>query len=47
MRRLIREPLVHFLFAGALLFAAYAWLNCGSDGLPGGGLKCQNSGFDF
>lgn len=25
--KLLREPLVHFLFAGALLFGAYAWLN--------------------
>lgn len=27
MRRLLREPLVHFLLAGALLFAAYRFLN--------------------
>jgi hypothetical protein len=27
MSRLIREPLIHFLLAGAALFAAYAWLN--------------------
>jgi hypothetical protein len=26
-RRLLREPLVHFLLLGALLFAAYGWLN--------------------
>lgn len=25
--KLIREPLLHFLFAGALLFGGYAWLN--------------------
>lgn len=25
--KLLREPLVHFALAGALLFAAYAWLN--------------------
>jgi hypothetical protein len=25
--KLLREPLVHFVFAGALLFGAYAWLN--------------------
>ena len=25
--KLLREPLLHFLLAGALLFAAYAWLN--------------------
>ncbi|MCK7481125.1 MAG: hypothetical protein M0C28_30925 [Candidatus Moduliflexus flocculans] len=30
-----REPLVHFLIAGALLFAAYAWLNRGADDLAG------------
>jgi hypothetical protein len=29
MRRLLREPLVHFLLLGALLFAAYAALNRG------------------
>lgn len=27
IRRLLREPLVHFLLLGALLFAAYGWLN--------------------
>ncbi len=26
-RRLLREPLVHFLLLGALLFLAYGWLN--------------------
>jgi hypothetical protein len=25
--KLLREPLLHFVFAGALLFGAYAWLN--------------------
>ena len=25
--KLIREPLVHFLLAGALMFGAHAWLN--------------------
>lgn len=30
-----REPLVHFLIAGALLFAAYAWLNRGADDAGG------------
>jgi parvulin-like peptidyl-prolyl isomerase len=30
MKRWISEPLLHFLVAGALLFAAYAWLNRGS-----------------
>lgn len=29
--RLAREPLVHFVVAGALLFGAYAWLNRGAD----------------
>jgi len=28
--KLLREPLVHFLVAGALLFAGYAWLNRGA-----------------
>lgn len=27
MRRLLREPLLHFLFLGALLFVLYGWLN--------------------
>ena len=26
MRRLLREPLLHFLILGALLFALYGWL---------------------
>lgn len=29
--KLLREPLLHFLLAGALLFGAYAWLNRGED----------------
>lgn len=29
--RLAREPLVHFVIAGALLFGVYAWLNRGAD----------------
>jgi hypothetical protein len=28
--RLLREPLLHFLLAGAFVFAVYAWLNPGS-----------------
>ena len=32
MRKLIREPLLHFLLLGAALYALYGWLN---DGLPG------------
>jgi hypothetical protein len=32
IRRLLREPLVHFLLLGALLFAAYGWLNQGGFG---------------
>ncbi|MDP2827228.1 MAG: peptidylprolyl isomerase [Sulfuricellaceae bacterium] len=28
--RLLKEPLLHFLLAGGLLFAAYTWLNRGS-----------------
>ena len=27
IRRLLREPLLHFLLLGALLFLAYGWLN--------------------
>jgi hypothetical protein len=34
MKRVLHEPLVHFLFAGGLLFAAYAWL-----GRDGGNVK--------
>ena len=29
MRRILREPLLHFLLLGALLFAAYGLLNRG------------------
>lgn len=29
MKRWLKEPLLHFLVAGGLLFAAYAWLNRG------------------
>ncbi len=32
MRKLLREPLLHFLLLGVALFALYDWLN---DGLPG------------
>lgn len=31
MRRWLKEPLLHFLLAGALLFAAYGWLNREND----------------
>jgi hypothetical protein len=27
MKRWLKEPLLHFLVAGSLLFGAYAWLN--------------------
>ena len=27
MKRLLKEPLLHFLVLGALLFAVYSWLN--------------------
>jgi hypothetical protein len=33
--KLLREPLLHFLLAGALLFVAYAWLGRDESG-PGG-----------
>src|SRR5262245_30100130 len=33
LRRLLREPLVHFLVAGALLYGLYAWRG-GEDGSP-------------
>lgn len=31
MQHWLREPLLHFLLAGGLLFAAYGWLNAGSE----------------
>jgi hypothetical protein len=31
MTRVLKEPLLHFLLAGAVLFGAYAWLNRGPD----------------
>jgi PPIC-type PPIASE domain len=34
MKRWFMEPMLHFLFAGALLFAAYAWLNREGEGEP-------------
>jgi len=34
MRRLLREPLLHFLLLGALLFLAYGWLNRGGLAAP-------------
>lgn len=34
MRRWLQEPLLHFLLAGGLLFAAYAWLNPGAGDGP-------------
>jgi PPIC-type PPIASE domain len=30
MNRILREPLLHFLLLGAVMFAAYSWLNKGS-----------------
>jgi len=30
----LKEPLLHFLLAGGLLFAAYAWINQGEDNEP-------------
>jgi hypothetical protein len=34
MRRWLKEPLLHFLVAGGLLFAAYGWLNRESVSTP-------------
>jgi len=34
IRRLLREPLLHFLLLGALLFLAYGWLNRGGLAAP-------------
>jgi hypothetical protein len=33
--RFIKEPLLHFLIAGGVLFGAYAWLNHGADDAAG------------
>lgn len=33
--RLLREPLLHFLVAGGVLFAVFAWLNRGADDTAG------------
>ncbi len=35
MKRIVREPLVHFLVLGALLFAGYGLLNRGGEPAPG------------
>ena len=35
MKRILKEPLVHFLVLGALLFGAYAWLNRGASARQG------------
>ena len=35
MKGLLREPLLHFLLLGALLFTAYGWLNRGALEAPG------------
>jgi hypothetical protein len=35
MRHWLKEPLLHFLVAGGLLFAAYTWLNRGGGEVPG------------
>ena len=35
MRKLLREPLLHFLVLGALLFAAYGWFSRGGNAVPG------------
>ena len=37
MKRLLKEPLLHFLVLGALLFGAYAWLNRGASARQGNG----------
>ena len=30
-RQILKEPLLHFLIIGALLFGAYAWVNRGAN----------------
>ena len=35
MNTWLKEPLLHFLLAGALLFGFYAWLNRGGGDEPG------------
>lgn len=34
LARLVKEPLVHFLLAGGVLFAGYSWLNPGAQSEP-------------
>lgn len=34
MKRWLNEPLLHFLLAGGVLFAAYGWLNRGGEDAP-------------
>jgi parvulin-like peptidyl-prolyl isomerase len=36
MRRWLKEPLLHFLLTGAVLFVAYAWLNHGAENTRSG-----------
>ncbi len=42
IRRLLREPLLHFLLLGALLFLAYGWLNRAGLGAPDEIVVSQN-----
>jgi parvulin-like peptidyl-prolyl isomerase len=39
----LREPLLHFLVIGALLFAAYAWLNRGGEDSPAPQVRLADS----
>ena len=41
MKRLLREPLLHFLVGGAVLFGAYAWLNPPQPAADGAGRKIR------
>jgi parvulin-like peptidyl-prolyl isomerase len=43
LAQFLREPLLHFLVIGALLFAAYAWLNRGGDDQPAPQVRLADS----
>jgi hypothetical protein len=48
MKRLLREPLLHFLIAGSSIFAAYAWLNpAGRGAAPAGSREVRISAGDL
>lgn len=34
MKRFLKEPLLHFLVLGAVIFAAYNWMSSGRQSFP-------------